>query len=1557
VPVGSGTAAVTDTNPSFEVSVGDLKFILKQIRISEAHKADGNLLCTGADDGTCVPDAKLPWGLRTVDGRFNNLMPGQSDFGSSDQPFKRLLPSYDWTTGTGEAYPRTGDVVDASIRTISNLIVDQTTRNPAAVETATGANPVPGSTVDEDGTIFIPNEAPDEGLSAPFNSWMTIFGQFFDHGLDLVDKGGAGTVTVPLNADDPLMAVPGPPGPRQMTLTRATVTDPDGARSHNNETTPFVDQNQTYTSHPSHQVFLREYEATASGPHSTGELLDGINPVDPAERQGLASWKDVKDQARTLLGIELSDQDVLNVPRVLTDFYGQFQPGPNGYPQLVVQQETDTEPAVVVEGDPANPVSPSAVGALRTDHAFLDDIAHTANPAGKVADDDTDVNGPAPRPAGTFDNELLETHFITGDGRGNENIGLSAVHHVFHAEHNRLSDSIHELIQGNAQLKEGFEAQTADPDDWEWTYGDRLFQAARYVTEMEYQHLVFEEFGRTLSPTIDPAPFNESTYHTDIDAAIPAEFAHVVYRFGHSMLNDTLPRRGFGTSDISLFNGFLNPPAFTNGGTLSPDQAAGSLVNGLVAQTGNGIDEFVDDTLRNQLLGQPLDLATLNMARARETGTPPLQTVRAWFHDQTGDPALRPYEDWADFEAGLKHPASLVNFVAAYAVPENASAPLKTVAERRTEAAALIAEPGFMASSTGLDRIDFWVGGLAEEGMPFGGMLGSTFNQVFERTLENLQNGDRFYYLNRNIGLNLFHQLEANSFSALVQRTTAASEVPTNIFASQDGTVFDLEVIVPAFLGGTALPEGLTQMGNGTYRYIGGDHIQMHGQRTADDKMRGDVGDDALWGYGGDDRIEGEAGNDQFVGGPGNDVLTDLFGDDNIKGSSGHDAIHAGPGLDLIHGGGGDDFVVHGEDDTQTFAGQGDDKMIGGNAHDIFAGNEGDDWIESGGGSDLVQGDNANGFQDDPFGGNDILISGPGNDDYDSEGGDDIMLTDQGTDRHEGMLGFDWVTHKGDPFGANADMDNTVFQPPSVQNMRDRYDLVEALSGWQHDDVLRGVSNVDVPPSILGDAVCAELGRPAGCTGHELTQTHLDMVEGLEELLGGTTGPFLSDNTTNDILIGGEGSDLIEGRGGNDFIDGDAWLDVKLVHNGTEYDSLAQLRADVFKDTGDRIIPDQIGYVRRIVTPPADSVAGDVNTAVFTGEQGEYDIVDNGDGTITVTHSGGTQVDGTDVLRNIQRLEFLDNSQVDVEDVLNTPATGVLALSTLAPVQDEEIAADPTGLSDLDGIDEQSLVVTFQAAEVVDGEPVFNQVGTGETFTPGEELVGLRLRAVATFTDGDGTLEQVVSDVTEPVAAGQPGPGPDPEPVNTPAAGAPSIIVDGAALRVVTSQVSDADGMPAPGALGFQWQRENAGGFADIAGATGPQLRVTDGLRGSNVRVVVSFTDAGGAAESLTSSAMKVPTSVAGKPRITKVVPGARGGKSTARVQWLPPVATGGLPVTGYRVQAVRTPGTWRKAVTVPANRRGLTMALPRAGYRFTVQAINADGTSKTMVSRVVRAR
>ena len=62
---------------------------------------------------------------------------------------------------------------------------------------------------------------------------------------------------------------------------------------------------------------------------------------------------------------------------------------------------------------------------------------------------------------------------------------------------------------------------------------------------MEYQHLVFEEFARKVQPGINPfEPF--AFGQTDINPAITAEFAHAVYRFGHSMLTDTIPRVDLG---------------------------------------------------------------------------------------------------------------------------------------------------------------------------------------------------------------------------------------------------------------------------------------------------------------------------------------------------------------------------------------------------------------------------------------------------------------------------------------------------------------------------------------------------------------------------------------------------------------------------------------------------------------------------------------------------------------------------------------------------------------------------------------------------------------------------------------------------------------------------------------------------------------------------------------------------------------------------------------------------------------------------------------------------
>ena len=75
--------------------------------------------------------------------------------------------------------------------------------------------------------------------------------------------------------------------------------------------------------------------------------------------------------------------------------------------------------------------------------------------------------------------------------------------------------------------------------------------------------------------------------------------------------------------------------------------------------------------------------------------------------------------------------------------------------------------------------------------MPFGGLLGSTFNFVFETQMEALQNGDRFYYLARTAGLNFLNELENNSFAKLIMANTDVGHLPADVFSTP---AFILEV-------------------------------------------------------------------------------------------------------------------------------------------------------------------------------------------------------------------------------------------------------------------------------------------------------------------------------------------------------------------------------------------------------------------------------------------------------------------------------------------------------------------------------------------------------------------------------------------------------------------------------------------------------------------------------------------------------------------------------------------------------------------------------------------
>ena len=1242
----------------FVLDANDLRFIYRQIQIAENHASGEPLFGPGANQ---VPEVRVPFGLRTVNGQYNNLVVGQEKFGSSDQVFPRMTRPQFQAAAAGTTYnSKTGQVTDPQPRIISNLISDQTASNPAAVAAA-GEFPV----IDGENTLFIPNVAPDEGLSAPFNSMFTFFGQFFDHGLDLVNKGGSGTVFVPLQQDDPLFA---PNAPNFMMLTRATnlpgpdnvVGTADDILEDTNQTTPFVDQNQTYTSHPSHQVFLREYELDAAGkPVSTGRMIDGAGTL-----KNIGNWAEVKAQAAAMLGIGLVDSDVFNVPLLATDPYGRFLRGPNGYPMMMLQGNG------VVEGNPAAPVS--TANAMRTGHAFLDDIAHNAVPGpGMVPDGDSVANRiDVPRPdengQRVYDDELLDAHFITGDGRGNENIALTAVHTVFHAEHNRLRDHIDGLINTpgflTAAEAAAWKAQAAQPTDTPkgsgWGYGERLFQAARFVTEMQYQHLVFEEFARTLSPAINAFIGDGINFRSDMNPAIPAEFAHATYRLGHSMLTETIARtRPDGTPyDISLLAGFLNPLEFNhdgNGGTLTAAQAAGAIFQGGTRQSGNAIDEFITEAVRNNLLGLPLDLGVLNIARGRSEGIAPLNSVRRDLYEASGDPQLLPYESWADFGFSMKHGESLVNFIAAYGVDPN-NGPLNsatTMADKRAAAAVLMLDPAFMfapGTETGVERIDLWIGGLAEQISPFGGMLGSTFNYIFELTLEGLQNADRFYYLERLDGLNLLAQMEGNSFSELVSRNTTLTGPSASVFSRAD-FVFNLESLLrvagiisddPSTPEDESAMTDLQLQPNGAVRYSGGAHVVFNGRASAD-WIISSIGDDTLRGDDGNDRIEGGAGNDQPIGGAGDDIITDTFGDDVIKGGPGNDAIHGGSGpFDLLQGNEGHDFIVGGIDASEVFGGSGNDVIYVGKDLTESFGGAGDDWLEGAETpASVLVGDENNQFQNDPSGGHDVFWAGPGDADFDMEGGDDVMVANVlPTHRLEGMLGFDWASYQGDVRPVDADMKITgaIAVNAPLNELRDRYDLTEGLSGTNFNDLLRGDDRAE--------ADLRDDGLTGVANGHVLTAAGIARVSGVSAVLPAGATEFAGGN----IILGGAGSDTIAGRGGDDIIDGDRWLRVQLqgtLNDGTvkRANSLHELRPDVFANP-QRLNPGNIRIMREVVNTGA--LASDVDVAEFQGAFAEYTIAVNANGSITVSHTApvGNINDGTDTLWNIEQLKFTDQT-------------------------------------------------------------------------------------------------------------------------------------------------------------------------------------------------------------------------------------------------------------------------------------------------------------------------
>ena len=377
--------------------------------------------------------------------------------------------------------------------------------------------------------------------------------------------------------------------------------------------------------------------------------------------------------------------------------------------------------------------------------------------------------------------------------------------------------------------------------------------------------------------------------------------------------------------------------------------------------------------------------------------------ARRQFYLASNDSAVKPYASWFEFGLNIKHRGSLVNFIAAYGTgPDHHQ---RDHDGGQARGGTLVSSGGaFMfapAATSGVDNIDFWVGGLAERQAVFGGLLGSTFNFVFEKQLENLQDGDRFYYLQRTDGINMRFSLEGNSFAELVRRNTDMTGGMDIFFNTADFNfnAANLTGTAPIDLGnGMKIISQIDPVTGAVTKVFldplhTGKNIVFNGGSGVD-RFQGDIGDDTLYGNDGNDRLDGFEGNDTIHGSNGDDVLFGGNGDDVLKGGAGNDALESGPGFgaDLLIGGPGNDFLLGGNDGVEHFGGPGNDIIIDGSTRTEGAfGGVGDDWIEGGDGHDGgLFGDEGNVFDLlaglSQIGGDDVIEGGPGQDGHFGEG-------------------------------------------------------------------------------------------------------------------------------------------------------------------------------------------------------------------------------------------------------------------------------------------------------------------------------------------------------------------------------------------------------------------------------------------------------------------------------------------------------------------------------------------------------------------------------------------
>ncbi len=524
----------------------------------------------------------------------------------------------------------------------------------------------------------------------------------------------------------------------------------------------------------------------------------------------------------------------------------------------------------------------------------------------------------------------FENLFYAGDNRVNQQAALITLHTVWAREHNHQVDLL---------------TPTATANNWSQ---DQLFEAARAVTEAEFQHIVFEEYvPRLIGSHADDLLAAYKVFNPiPIAPGIINEWTTVAFRFGHDQSsNDYTLLNADGSTYLqtTLGNAFNLAAAAANvhgAGHSAADIDA--WVRGLSSQYTQEIDGRVADGNRAALFGiNTADLNVFDIQRARDHGVSNYNQLRAGL-------GLSSYATFAAF--GLANNIDAARLLA-----------LKNV---------------YGGNESDINKLDSIVGGLLEKRFA-DSQLGETFTLLNAIQFDVLKAGDKFYYENRlSDSPELLATIKGTTFAEIIDRNSGADHLHLDGFGVANRQAF----------------------GNGNDFGFGADHaanlkadLMIGG--NGNDILFGNEGTDTLYGDDGNDILQGGNGRDFLRGGDGNDILQGGNGDDNAAGGAGNDIINLDAGDDWANGDAGNDIVN---------GGSGDDILLGGTGNDIINGGSDNDELFGGDGVDIVNGES----------GNDKLYGGAGNDVVNGGSGTDTLTGEDGNDTLDGGTGNDTFVFK-----------------------------------------------------------------------------------------------------------------------------------------------------------------------------------------------------------------------------------------------------------------------------------------------------------------------------------------------------------------------------------------------------------------------------------------------------------------------------------------------------------------------------------------------------------------